>query len=135
MIRYIVVSIIGGLIFGILDGMLNANPLAQKLYAVYKPIARESINIPAGLLIDLCYGFILAAIFLVLHSSLPGETALIKSLSYGCLIWFFRVVMYAASHWMMFQISGAAIAYMLLAGLAEMLILGIVYGLALRPVL
>jgi hypothetical protein len=41
-----------GLVFAIPDGLLNANPVAQRLYAVYRPIARESVNAPLGLLFD-----------------------------------------------------------------------------------
>jgi hypothetical protein len=41
---YILFSIVSGILFAILDGVINANPLAQRLYAVYKPIARTSIN-------------------------------------------------------------------------------------------
>jgi hypothetical protein len=52
MIRYIVVSIVSGILFGAMDGLINANPLAQKLYEVYKPITRASLNIPAGIGID-----------------------------------------------------------------------------------
>ena len=34
MFRYILVSLGSGLLFGILDGLLNANPLAARLYEV-----------------------------------------------------------------------------------------------------
>ncbi len=131
MVNYIIVSIIAGLLFGILDGLINANPLAQNLYSFNQPIAKKSINMPAGLVIDLLYGFIMAAIFILLYSSLPGVSGLLKGLSYGVLIWFFRVVMYAATQWMTLQIPAAALVYMLLTGLAEMLILGMFYGLLL----
>jgi hypothetical protein len=76
----------------------NANPLAQRLYEVYRPIARTSINPLAGIMIDLVYGFIIAGVFLLLYKSLPGETGLVKGVSFAFLVWFFRVVMYAASH-------------------------------------
>ena len=78
MIRYIIVSVVSGILFGILDGVTNANPLAQRLYAVYKPIARTSINPLAGIMIDLGYGFIMPGVFLLLYNSLPGETGLVK---------------------------------------------------------
>jgi hypothetical protein len=133
MIRYIIVSAVSGVLFGILDGLMNANPLAQRLLEVYKPIARTSINVPVGLVIDLAYGFIMAAIFLLLYNSLPGETGLVKGLSFAGLAWFFRVVMYAASQWMTVQVPMGAVLYILVAGLAEMLILGILYGLTLKP--
>ncbi len=131
MIRYIVVSIVSGILFGVLDGLINANPLAQNLYRVYQPIARPSINPVAGMLIDLVYGFVMAGVFLLLYTSLPGATGLVKGLSFGLLVWFFRVVMSAASQWMTFAVPGEALLYSLLAGLGEMLILGVLYGLTL----
>ena len=133
MLRYIVVSIASGLLFGVLDGVINANPLARRLLAVYQPIARTSINAPAGIAIDLAYGFALAGMFVLLSGSLPGSSGLVKGLSFGAGVWFLRVVMGAASTWMMFNVSGKTIAYTVVTGLAEMLALGILYGLTLAP--
>ena len=133
MIGYIVVSIVSGILFGILDGAIHANPLAQRLYEVYKPIAKASINLPAGIVIDLVYGFVMAGVFLLLYKSLPGETGLVKGMSFAFLVWFFRVVMYAASQWVMFNVPVEALLYSLVAGLGEMLILGVLYGLTLKP--
>jgi hypothetical protein len=131
-IRYIIVSLVSGILFGILDGVVNANPLAQRLYAIYKPIAKTSVNAPAGLAIDLAYGFIMAALFLLLYKSLPGRTSLIKGMSFALLAWFFRDVMYTASQWMMFNVPGGALLYSLGTGFVEMLILGLLYGLTLK---
>jgi hypothetical protein len=133
MIGYIIVSIVSGILFGILDGVINANPLAQRLFQVYKPIARTSINPLAGIVIDLVYGFVMAGVFLLLYKSLPGGTGLVKGVSFACLVWFFRVVMYAASHWVMFNVPIEALLYSLVTGLGEMLILGVLYGLTLKP--
>jgi hypothetical protein len=133
MIRYIVVSIGSGVLFGVLDALINANPLARRLYEAYKPIAKTSINPFAGIGIDLVYGFIMAGAFWLLYKSLPGRTGLVKGVSFAFLIWFFRVVMYAASQWMMFNIPVEALLYSLIAGLGEMLILGGLYGLTLKP--
>ena len=130
---YILISILGGILFGIMDGLLNGNPYARRLCAVYKPIARESINVPAGIVIDLIYGFVLAGLFLLLFKSLPGQSGIAKGLSFAVIVWFLRVAMSAASSWMMFSIPLRAIAYSLASGLLEMLILGIVFGLALKP--
>ena len=135
MARYIIVSLIGGILFGILDAVINANPLAQRLYAAYKPIARTSVNPIAGIAIDLMYGFVMAGAFLLLYASLPGATGLVKGLSFAILVWFFRVVMQAASHWVMFNVPLKTLLYSLVAGLGEMLILGVLYGLALKPAL
>ena len=49
------------------------------------------------------------------------------------LVWFFRVVMSAASQWVMFRVPGKAVLYSLVAGFGEMLILGVLYGLTLKP--
>jgi len=117
----------------VLDGLLNANPLAQRLYAFYKPIARPSIHVMAGIAIDLAYGLAMAWVFLLLYTSLPGETGWSKGLSYGLLVWFFRVVMGVAGQWVMFTLPPATLAYSLVAGLLEMLLMGVFYGLTLEP--
>ncbi|MEW6405223.1 MAG: hypothetical protein AB1649_25810 [Chloroflexota bacterium] len=131
--RYIVVSIGSGVLFGIMDGAINVNPLGQKLNQAYAPVLKKSINPIAGIGIDLAYGFIMAAIFLLLYQSLPGQSGVLKGLSFGVIVWFFRVVMSAASTWVMFTIPLQTILYNLIAGLGEMLILGLLYGLTLKP--
>ena len=131
--RFLIVSIASGLLFAVLDGLVNANPLAQRLYAIYRPIARKSVNVTAGILIDLCYGFALAGLFLLLHGSLPGSAGWLEGLGFGLVVWFLRVVMYSLSNWMMLDVPLAAVGYSLASGLAEMLLLGLLYGLALWP--
>ena len=133
MTSYIIVSVIGGILFGILDGLINANPMANKLYEVYKPIAKTSVNFVAGMIIDLAYGFILAALFLLVYPSLPSAVGLVKGVCFALMVWFFRWVMSVASQWMMFKVPLKALFYTLLAGLVEMLLLGILYGFALQP--
>ena len=133
MLRYGVVSVVSGLLFGVLDAAINANALAQRLYLVFQPIARTSVDPAAGIAIDLAYGFALAGIFLRLHPSLPGPTGLLKGLSFGALVWLLRVVMSVASQWVMFDVPAGALIYTLVTGLAEMLALGILYGLTLEP--
>jgi uncharacterized membrane protein len=124
MVAYILISIVSGILFGILDAVIHANPLAQRLYTVFKPIARTALNPLAGIIIDLVYGFIMAGIFLLLYSSLPGAMGLVKGLCYALLAWFFRVVMSAASQWVMFKVPLVTSVYSLAAGLVEMLLLG-----------
>lgn len=132
-IRYIFISLISGVLFGAMDGLINANPYAQKLFEVYKPIAKMSVNMGAGILIDLIYGFVLAGIFLLLFKSLPGETGIVKGISFALLLWFLRVMMSAISSWMMFTVPANTLIYSFLTGLGEMLVLGIFYGLTLKP--
>ena len=133
MVRYVIVSIVSGVLFGALDGVINANPLAQRLFEVYKPIARTSINVVAGTAVDLLYGFVMAAVFLLLYKSLPGSTGVFKGVSFGLLVWFFRVVVATASAWIMFKVPSETLLYSLGTGLVEMLILGVLYGLTLGP--
>jgi Family of unknown function (DUF6789) len=130
---YIIVSIVSGILFAILDGLINANPVGARLLEAYKPIARTSINFVAGIIIDLAFGFILAALFWLLYASLPGEAGIVKGLSFGLIVWFLRVVMNVASQWMMYQVPLKTLLYTLFAQLGEMFILGILYGLILHP--
>jgi hypothetical protein len=131
--KYIIISVVSGLLFGTMDALINANPFAQKLYAAFQPIARTDINAFAGVVIDLVYGFVMAGVFLVLYQSLPGQSPLVKGVGFGLMVWFFRVVMSVATQWMMFTVPAGALAYTLTTGLVEMLVLGSLYGLTLKP--
>ena len=133
MTSYLIVSVVSGILLGVLDGLINANPVARRLFAAYEPIAKQSVNFLAGILIDLAYGFVMAGVFLLLQASLPGASGLVKGLSFGILIWFFRVVMGVASEWMTYNVPARSLLYKLTTGLAEMLALGVLYGLTLKP--
>jgi hypothetical protein len=133
MIRYSIVAMGSGILFGFMDGFINANSLAQRLYRVFEPIARKSINIPAGFAIDLVYGFAMAGIFLLLRPSLPFKSGVLKGLVFGLLVWFFRVAMQVATQWVMFNIPMGTLIYALVCGLGETLVLGLLYGLTLEP--
>ena len=85
-ILYIAVSLASGIIFGLMDGFANANPLVTRLYGVYNPLAGGSFNIPAGVVIDIIYGFLMAGIFQLLYESLPGEIGVLKGFSYALLV-------------------------------------------------
>ncbi len=134
MTTYVIVAAVSGIVFGVLDALINANPLARRLYRVYEPISRTSLNPVLGFAIDIAFGFAMAGAFLLLYASLPGSSGLVKGVSYAAIVWFFRVVMSAASQWMMFRVSGRTLLYSLAAGLGEMLILGILYGMTLTPI-
>jgi hypothetical protein len=134
MANYIFVSVTSGILFGIMDGLINANPVAVRLFEVFRPISKTSLNFVAGILIDLAYGFILAGLFLLLYPSLPGESGLVKGVSFGLLVWFLRVVMSVASQWLMFDVPLKTLLYSLLTGFGEMLVLGLFYGLTITPV-
>ncbi len=133
MTTYVIVAVVSGILFGILDALINANPVAQRLFQVYKPIARTSLNPVAGIAIDLAFGFVMAGAFLLLYESLPGSSGVLRGVSFALIVWFFRVVMSVASQWMIFQVPARTLLYSLAAGLAEMLVLGVLYGLTLSP--
>ncbi len=131
MLRQMAVGLVAGVAFLILDGALNANPLAHRLYAAYRPIARPSVNALAGSALDLAYGLVLAALFVTLRTSLPGETRLMKGLSFGLIVWFLRVVMRVAGEWVTTMVPPSAHAYTLLAGLLHVLLVGAILALLL----
>ncbi len=122
MLRVVVVGLAAGVALLVTDAILNANPLAQRLYAAYGPIARSSVNAVAGSLIDLAYGLILAVLFVTLWASLPGETGLVKGLSFGLMVWFLRVVMRVASDWVTTTVPPSTHAYALVGGLVQILL-------------
>jgi hypothetical protein len=121
MLRQVVVGLVAGVAFLILDGVLNANPVAQRMYAVYGPIARPSVNAVAGSVVDVAYGLILVALFVTLRHCLPGATSLTKGMSFGAMVWFLRVVMRVAGEWVMTTVPPSTHAYSLLSGLVQML--------------
>jgi hypothetical protein len=133
MLRYVMVSIAGGILFGFMDGLIHANAWAQELYAVYKPIAKESINVWLGISADLFYGLITAGIFLQLYSSLPGSNGILKGISYAVLMGFFRVGMSVIGEWVTTVVPTKTLMYTLITGCLEMLLLGVVYGWSLKP--
>lgn len=132
MVRFIITAILTGVLFGIMDGLINGNPLAIKLMECYTPIAKQSINLPAGMAIDLFYGFVITTIYSIIRPALPTDVTIIKGLTFGLGIWFFRVLMSVVSSWMMFNIPIKTLAYLLLTGLIEMVILGILNGLLIK---
>jgi len=131
-IRYVSVSITSGVLFAIMDGLINANPYAQTMYEAYGAIMKTEVDMVSGITIDVAYGFIMVGVFLYLYAALPGTTGPIKGAGFGIMVWFFRVVMSVASAWMMFNVPASLLIYTLAAGLAEMLVLGIFLGLNLN---
>jgi hypothetical protein len=132
MLKFIITAVLTGLLFGIMDGLINGNPYAVKLMECYKPIAKQQIDIPVGLLIDLLYGFVISAIFIIIMPVLPSESGIIKGITFGLGMWFFRVFMGVVSNWMTFTIPSKTLWYILLTGLIEMILLGILNGLILK---
>jgi len=131
MLRHIVVGLVGGVALLVLDGVLNANPLARALYAAYQPIARQSVDALAGSVIDLAFGVMLAGLFSVLRASLPGRSRLSKAVSFGLIVWFLRVCMRVAGEWVVTVVPAEVHAYTLAAGLVQALVVAGIISLLL----
>ncbi len=131
--RFLVVGFLSGLLFAFMDSVVNQNNLAHAMFEYYKTIARAGMNINIIIGVFILYGFALTWIFEVLYKSLPGKSGFSKGTSFGLLIWFFKVFMYAMTQWMIIPVPVNTLGYILSAGLAEMLLLGWFYGLLINP--
>lgn len=131
-IRLFAIGLGGGLLFALMDALINANPIAQRLYTVFRPVARESVNAPLGLMFDLLSGMVMALVFVWLMPILPSGYVQ-KGIAFGLLAWFFRVAMGAASQFVMFRVPAAALLYGVFTGMAEMIALGLFYAVLLKP--
>jgi hypothetical protein len=131
---YIIVSLASGLLLAVLDALLNANPLARRLYSSYGPIARKSISIFRGILIDLLFGFILAGFYLLLYKGLPFQPGIARAITFGFIVWVLRSLMNSLSHWTMYEIPAQTHFYAIFAGLLQSLLISIFYSLTLSPV-
>lgn len=132
-VRFLVVGLTSGILFAFADGVVNQNNLARAMYEYYKTIARPEAHISWIIGAFMLYGFVMTWIFEVLYNSLPGKSGLAKGTSYGIIAWFFRVFMYAITQWLIIAVPPKAIAYIMLAGLAEMLVMGWFYGIFMKP--
>lgn len=129
--RFVVAGVTSGLAMAVLDGLVNANPVGRRRLAYLAPIARKRLAAGAGIVIDLAWGFAMAAIYLLLRPSLPGAAGLVKGSSFAGLAWFFRVLMRAASDAVMLEVPPSSLLYQLASGAGEMAVVGLLLGLLL----
>jgi len=128
MLTYLIAGFTGGVIFVLLDFVLNVNPLAQRLAEPYKPIARKGMPLAAAIVIDVLSSFAMAGIFLLLRPAFPGSKIVGAGVSFGLMAWFFRVLMGSLSQWIMFEMPLTTHLYSIAAGLVEMVALGLFYA-------
>ena len=125
--RFLVAGIAASVLFLVLDAILGmaGGFIGTKVFGLpfEQPPGIEA-KIKFGLIFELINGFMLAAIYAVIHPSLPGQ-GWKKGISYGLLVWGLRVVMGAFSTYMMTDISPASTSIGVVTGLIEVLILGI----------
>lgn len=132
--RYVMTSWIGGILFWIMDGIINGNPYAKKLYKAFRSSTdtKISINITKSFFVYLVYGCAMVGIFSLLYKSLPGKTGISKGLSFGIMVWFFRGFMTIMSQWTLYTIPINSMAYWISTGIFEGLIIGTLFGLLLK---
>ena len=107
-----VLGMVGGLVGARVFGLSPQGPSQIQSKMVY------------GFVFEFINGFMLAVIYAVIHLSLPGQ-GWAKGISFGFLVWGLRVVMWAFSTYMMFDVPAVSIAITTLTGLIEVLVLGV----------
>jgi hypothetical protein len=132
-LRILWVGVVVGVVFVILDVVLNANPLGAQALEFYAPIARDEVLMPVGIVSDLVSGFLIVLFFTLFYSSLPSSSGIVKGIIFGLIVSFLRVVMNVAASITMFQVPMISALYALGAGILEMTILGFLAGLLYRP--
>ena len=95
------------------------------------PIARPSVNAVAGSLVDLVYGLALTGLFVICRECLPGETNLVRGISFAVAVWFLRVVMRVAGEWVTAAVPASTHAYTLVAGFLQVLLVSLVIAMLL----
>jgi hypothetical protein len=126
--RLLVTGLVAAVLFLVLDmalGMLGGW-LGRRFFGLSstQPAGIEA-KMRLGLVFELINGFLLALIYAVIHTSLPG-VGWVRGLSYGLIVWALRVVMWAFSTYMMTDLAPATIGITVGTGLIEVLILGVV---------
>ena len=115
------------MIFGLLGGLITTVITGE---AVVQPGNMES-KILWGILFEVINAFILVSIYSIIYRSLPGKGWL-KGLSYGFIIWGLRVLMWAFTNFIMFDISSVLLFITAILGLFEVLILGVIIAVLYR---
>jgi hypothetical protein len=132
--RLVVVGIAASVLFLVLDAVLGTAGefIGADVFGVpvEQPPGFEA-KVRYGLIFELINGFMLAAIYAVIHPGLPGR-GWKKGISYGFLVWGLRVVMGAFSTYMVTDTHPILIAITVVTGLIEVMILGIVTAVIYR---
>ncbi|MFH1784658.1 MAG: hypothetical protein ABH868_07220 [bacterium] len=129
--RIIVGGIFIGLLLlfsGVMSGFLSVSVFKLPIFVCDSTLWHQQFNPALSVFLDIIYGIILAGLFNLLYMSIPGE-GLMKGISFGLIVWFFKVVMAMGSIRVMFDVSNKILMYWTFAGLVEMMIIGSVLGI------
>ena len=132
--RLVVSGIVASVLFLVLDAGLGmaGGWIGQRFFGLpfTQPEAMED-KMKAGLVFELVNGFILAAVYAVIHSCLPGA-GWVKGVNYGLIVWALRVVMWAFSTYLMTDMPPTTISITVVTGLIEVLVIGVAIALVYR---
>ena len=124
--RLIVTGIVTSVLFLVLDAVFGvAGGMIGELVFGLSAGQPDESKMMITPVFELINGFMLAAVYAVIHDSLPGE-GWKKGISYGLIVWGLRVVMWAFSTYIMTDMSPILIGITVVTGLVEVLILCVV---------
>jgi hypothetical protein len=124
--RFLVAGIVVSILFLVLDAVFGVagGMIGQQVFGL--PAGQpDEAKMTIGLLFELINGFMLVAIYAVIHRGLPGQ-GWRKGVGYGFIVWGLRVVMWAFSTYMMTDMSPILITITVATGLVEVLILCVI---------
>lgn len=112
----------------------DAIPFFESHEKALKPFETRDVTevIAVGILVFKL--FIMSGLFILLYPSLWGNSGVVKGLFYGSMLWFFLVVMpFTHPKSLKYDISIGGILYIFFLFLVMFLLLGLLYGLILKP--
>lgn len=133
MVNYFFAGVASGALFGVLDRIIKQNPVAERLYQRVKYPVAGPRRYPDAIFVDLVYGAVMVAAFLLVYNRLPGDSTLAKGISFGLVIWFFRIGLNAVFLGYRFRLNHRLLLYLLVTGLGEYLAQGLLIGLLVQP--
>ncbi|PIV54515.1 hypothetical protein COY52_11335 [Candidatus Desantisbacteria bacterium CG_4_10_14_0_8_um_filter_48_22] len=130
MARFILVSMASGVILGVIDYICNTGSFTEDLKGFSGQLLLSAGKAASGLGINLALGFAMTGIFILLRKSFDG---VIIAMGFALTVWFFRVTMFFIRKWMTFKAPLNDLVYVFIAGMSQMISLGILYELTLKP--
>jgi hypothetical protein len=124
--RFLLAGTVVSVLFLILDGLFGVagGVIAERVFGLSAE-QPDQAKMMLGLVFELVNGFMLVAIYAIVHRGLPGQ-GWKRGISYGLIVWGLRVVMWAFSTYMMTDMSPILISITVVTGLVEVLILCVV---------
>lgn len=116
------------LVLGVISGFFSVSVFKLPMFVSDSTLWRREFNPALSIFLDIIYGIVLAGLFNLLYLSIPGEGVL-KGISFGLIIWFFKVVMAMGSIRIMFNVSDQILIYWTFSGLLELVIIGSILGI------